>query len=255
MDYSLPKLTLASNDVHLWLTFLDDIQTTELRLVYQMVMTPDEQKEHKRFYYDNHKFQYLITRVLLRTTLSRYCNISPQRWRFLDNKYGRSQIKPIPRVPPFQFCLSHTDGLVALAVVLKREVGLDVENLEIKKTSKTDEQKILSQEEIKQINNFTSKNQKTRYYDYLSLKKSLIKAIGKGAQVNPDQITFHIPKTASQQTTFSTRQRINPANWKFKRVWPSRSHVATVAIRTPRELDNFFTIRRVVPLLGEKIYL
>jgi 4'-phosphopantetheinyl transferase len=75
--------------------------------------------------------RFLLTRALVRTMLSRYAAVAPAEWAFITNVHGRPEILDRPRgVPDLRFNLSHTDGLIACAVTIGREVGIDVEHIQ-----------------------------------------------------------------------------------------------------------------------------
>jgi len=59
--------------------------------------------------------------------LSRAGDLPPSDWRFIVGRFGKPQIDPALGRPRLHFSLSHTRGLVACAVSLDHEVGLDVE--------------------------------------------------------------------------------------------------------------------------------
>ncbi len=74
---------------------------------------------------------FLLTRALVRTTLSRYAAVGPADWTFVANVHGRPEILDRPAgVPDLRFNMSHTDGLIACAVTIGREVGVDVEHID-----------------------------------------------------------------------------------------------------------------------------
>ena len=83
-----------------------------------------------RLVFDRDRRAFLMTRALVRTTLSRYAPVAPADWRFITNAHGRPEILDRPAgVPDLRFNISHTDGLIACAVTIGREVGVDVEHI------------------------------------------------------------------------------------------------------------------------------
>ena len=64
----------------------------------------------------------------MRTTLSRYGTTAPRDWRFVTNAHQCPSVDDSQAgSPSLQFNLSHTDGLIALAVARGVRVGVDVE--------------------------------------------------------------------------------------------------------------------------------
>jgi 4'-phosphopantetheinyl transferase len=144
-------LTLNPDELHLWFAFSDEIQNTELMKAYQNLMTTEEKAQQQRFHFAKHRHQYLVTRALVRTTLSRYCHVKPGDWRFLKNDYGKPKIKTFEGIPELRFNLSHTENLIICGVVLKQEIGVDVEYMERKGATVEIADRFFSQQEVNDL--------------------------------------------------------------------------------------------------------
>ena len=97
---------------------------------YKALMSNDEHERMLRLVFDRDRRAFLITRALVRTMLSRYAAVKPTEWRFIENVHGRPEILDRPAgTPDLRFNISHTDGLIACAVTIGREVGVDVEHI------------------------------------------------------------------------------------------------------------------------------
>ena len=70
---------------------------------------------------------FVITRALVRTQLSRYGPTAPGRLALRHQQHQCPFVDAQAGTPPLHFNLSHTDGLVALAVTRGHRVGVDVE--------------------------------------------------------------------------------------------------------------------------------
>src|SRR5262249_23664902 len=119
---------LSIGQVDIWLTAPDAIDADQLRS-YEMLMDAGESERWQRFRVTKSRLIHLVTRALLRTTLSRYADADPAQWHFETNEYGRPHITAPEIERDLRFNLSHTDGLVALAVTEGCEIGIDVESL------------------------------------------------------------------------------------------------------------------------------
>src|SRR5262245_55994713 len=121
---------LPFNAVH-----VDLLQTTNASALasldaYRTLLSKDEHERMGRFVFERDRKAFLMTRALVRTMLSRYAAIKPADWKFIANVHGRPEILDRPAgVPDLRFNISHTDGLIACAVTIGREVGVDVENI------------------------------------------------------------------------------------------------------------------------------
>jgi len=71
--------------------------------------------------------QYLAARMLTRSTLSCYADVPVQAWQFTANEHGRPAIDWPRKYRDIYFSISHTTGLVVIAVSRNPEIGIDVE--------------------------------------------------------------------------------------------------------------------------------
>src|SRR5207237_784353 len=94
------------------------------------LMSSGERDRHDRLRSADGRKQFLVTRALARTVLSRYAEPAPPAWTFKTNAHGRPEIEGPEGVPPLRFNLSNTTGLVVCAVALDRDIGIDVEDRE-----------------------------------------------------------------------------------------------------------------------------
>ena len=63
-------MNLKSDEIHLWFAFPDEIQHEDLLSAYENMLTEEELTKQRRFYFDRHRHQYLVSRALVRSTLS-----------------------------------------------------------------------------------------------------------------------------------------------------------------------------------------
>ena len=97
---------------------------------YEALLSEDERERMARFVFDHDRHAFVITRAHVRTMLSRYAAVAPADWRFVENVHGRPELFDRPEgTPDLRFNISHTDGLIACAVTIGREVGVDVEHI------------------------------------------------------------------------------------------------------------------------------
>lgn len=53
------------------------------------MLSTEELRQQRRFYFERDRHRYLVTRAMVRTVLSKYAAIAPEQWRFTTNSYGR----------------------------------------------------------------------------------------------------------------------------------------------------------------------
>ena len=110
-----PLLRLETGQIDVWLTSLHDVGG-ELQCAYLRLLSEEERARWARFVAPDARIQYLVSRVLVRTTLSRYAEVSEHAWQFEANRYGRPYVSQPRAWRDIYFNLSNTTGLVVCAV-------------------------------------------------------------------------------------------------------------------------------------------
>jgi 4'-phosphopantetheinyl transferase len=191
-----------------------------------------------------------VTRALVRTTLSAYCpSVEPRAWTFETGPFGRPEILAPPSSPRLRFNVSHTDGLIACAVAVERDIGVDVE--ETRRTIDVEiADRYFSPSEIHELRSLPAEARPSRFFDYWTLKEWYIKARGLGLQLPLDQFAFRIgtaPPTVG--IAFGPEIEDDPASWQFelRRLTP-RHRLAVAIRRRPPEPDLPLRLLPTVPL-------
>ncbi len=175
-------------DVELVQTAAVDISAHEP--IYRQLTTPDENERMARFVFERDRWQFLITRALVRTMLSRYATVAPADWRFITNEYGRPEVLDRPAgVADLRFNLSHTDGLIACAVTVGREVGVDVERI-TRAVTHDIPGRFFAPREVADLRALPEHDQPRVFFDYWTLKEAYIKARGMGLSLPLSDFAF-----------------------------------------------------------------
>lgn len=241
-------LALPPDALHLWFAYPDDIQDEALLSRYQGLLTGEETARWQRFYFAGHRHQYLVTRALIRSTLSLYVDKDPKDWRFQTNPYGKPEIADSPL--PIRFNLSHTDGLVMCAVVLEADIGVDTENTQKTRASADIADHYFAKAEIAALARLDGAQKQQRFFDYWTLKEAYIKARGLGLSLPLDQFSFVLAENQPVQIAFEPGMQDNPDHWQFWQLRPSPAHIAAVAVKANRHQGFRLTMNKVVPLQG-----
>lgn len=244
--------TFQNNNIHLWFAFPDDIRDETLLLEYARMMSVDERARHQRFHFEKDRHQFLVSRALVRTMLSRYTFTMPADIRFLTNEYGRPEVIADGEVSPVRFNLSHTDGLIVCAVVQRFDIGVDVEDMNRKGATVKIANRFFSPQEVSDFNQLADPCKRPRFFDYWTLKESYIKARGMGLSIPLDQFSFHLPENDRILVSFDPRLNDDPAQWRFWTFRPTGRHKASLAVRQGQSAGGSLSIKKVVPLIAEQ---
>ncbi|WP_437911533.1 4'-phosphopantetheinyl transferase superfamily protein [Sorangium sp. So ce302] len=243
-------LTIGPGAAHLWYVFCDSARDEALLEAYHRLMAPDEAAQQARFLFAENRHEYLLTRALVRTVLSKYANVAPEAWSFVRNEFGRPQIAGPPGVPPIRFNLSNTRGLIACLVALDRDVGVDVEDTERASGAVDIADRFFSPGEVRALRALPPERQRARFFEYWTLKESYIKARGMGLAIPLDQFSFHLDDGPAIGISFDPRLGDDRSAWQFALYQPSARHTMAAAIRSGGGPPLSIELRETVPLRG-----
>ncbi|HJY84394.1 MAG TPA: 4'-phosphopantetheinyl transferase superfamily protein, partial [Candidatus Binatia bacterium] len=213
MNHLIP---LTPAEIHLWLAFYDEVVDAPLYSAYRELLNVAEKKQQQRFYFARDRRRYLITRALVRTVLSRYVSIHPNKWVFSTNAYGRPEIfNAQARAERLSFNISHTHSLIVLGVTKRRALGVDVENFLARKASIDIAERYFAPQEIAVLMAAPPDQQQYRFFEYWTFKEAYIKARGMGLALPLDKFSFHYPGDHEVAITIHPELGDDSARWQF----------------------------------------
>lgn len=233
--------------------------------MYQKLLSSDEQEKVLESSCVKTQNERLLARTLVRTTLARYGMEDPSSLRFSTNKFGKpkvywpAQVEDNNSWRPHSLCfnLSHTQSLLACAVTINSEVGIDLEERDRKlsRNLMALARRRFSPEEADWLACFEDPvEQHQRFMQLWTLKEAYVKALGTGIRETPlKDFSFALTPSAKAQSCleravscpvypqaesitmeFSSlmasknKPRIPANRWQFLLLQPSPLHIASV---------------------------
>ena len=276
---SKQKLTLANNEIHLWMTKPEELLgNDELLTTYATLLNSKETAKQQRYKFAKDRHDALITRAFIRDLLSYYADIAPQDWQFEKGEKDKPEIINCPL--PLRFNISHTKNLIICAVTLEDDIGCDVENTGRSNDVLAIAERYFSPTESKELFTLPVAQQRNRFFDYWTLKESYIKAWGLGLAIPLKDFIFNIADTEyNHKELFTIKQNISlsfaehrvdaPQIWRSWLVYPTtamdekQEHRIAISLRSKKpaskkdnqEADNQNTDYQLrffntLPLLG-----
>ncbi|MBR1158102.1 4'-phosphopantetheinyl transferase family protein [Bradyrhizobium elkanii] len=250
----MKALTLLLGEIHLWFARCDDVADDLLRF-YRELLAAEEAKQEMKFYFPHDQRRYLVTRAMVRIILSRYYPaINPRDWMFSLNAFGRPELASDHfAVTGLSFNISHTQGLIALAVARHRRLGVDIENVHARTISIDIADQFFSRVEIASLADTPKRMQQFRFFEYWTLKEAYIKARGMGLSLPLNQFSFHYPQDGIVEMTIQQDLRDDPSRWQLWQFRPvPEVLVALCAERTEVGTLQRLMFRNVVPGVEEQ---
>lgn len=250
----MPELRLNDNEIHFWVSYPDKIQSKKLLLTYSDLMNNEERKRHARFCFERHRHDYLITRALLRTTLSHYAKTLPEDWEFSRNIYGKPKISSMPEAEKLSFSISHTDGMIVCAVTKEKNLGIDVEDSSRAADVIGIAERFFSQQEVQTLSDVPNNEKEDIFYDYWTLKESYIKACGMGLSIPLDDFSFKFTSQNKCHISFFSKKKENTNNWKFMILHLKCRYKIALAVWCNRIQNYDFSLIETIPLLNSHAF-
>ena len=238
---------LGPREVHLWYSRPEQVTDDEHVAELLELLSQEERARYKRFWFDKDRHHFLVAHALVRTTLSRYADIPPLGWQFEANRYGRPEIVGHKINAPLRFNLSHTKGLVVCAVVLDREIGVDVENIGRADADLKIARRFFSPSEVADLEALAPERQSEAFIDYWTLKEAYIKARGMGLAIPLRQFSFHLMKGEPVRISFAPELKDEPSRWQFAQLRPTECHLVSIAVERLGDADVNIVSREIVP--------
>lgn len=136
------------------------------------------------------RLHFVVGRSLTRHVLSRYALTPPNALRFTVNEHGRPSVDWPRSNRNIHFSLSHTPGLIALAVSSIPEIGIDVENVDRQVEISEIAEAVFTQCELDEILRAAPDNERVNFFELWTLKEAYIKARGRGFSLPPRTFAF-----------------------------------------------------------------
>ena len=239
---------LPADQIHLWLASEEDARCQQLYSDYRAMLSHTEQQQERRFRFARDRNRYLVTRALVRTVLSRYSPVAPAEWVFAVNEYGRPSItNPQAVAAGLSFNVSHTHGLILLAVSADRTIGVDLENVHAREIHQDLADRFFAPCEASTLRALPADRRRLRFLEYWTFKESYVKARGMGLSIPLHEFWFRLPGDRDVFFFCDSSQSGNEARWQFWQFRPTPDYLAAVCAEA-RDVATRFIVRRAVPL-------
>jgi 4'-phosphopantetheinyl transferase len=114
---------MRGDEATVWWAHLDDWGAEP----FEDVLSPDERNRAAAFRFPRDRSRFVAARGLLRTLLGDYLGVDPKRIELAYDENGKPRLADGDTA--LRFNLSHSNGVLALALCEGREIGIDIEAL------------------------------------------------------------------------------------------------------------------------------
>jgi 4'-phosphopantetheinyl transferase len=241
---------LTPTTVDVWLISLDDVDA-EIRATCRAWLSESELRQWQRFVLQTPADLFLISRCLLRHALSWYAPVPEDAWQFARSGYGRPYVAAPSAYRDLRFNLSHTSGLVALALRKGGAIGIDVENTTREIDVRGLAERFFAPAETKAVMASGPVQQQERFFAYWTLKEAYIKARGMGLSLPLESFWFEL-EPPPPQLRCTPRCDDQPEGWWFGHFRPTPFHWAALAVASPVGTKPAVRVRQGKPVVARE---
>ena len=240
-------LKAARNDIDLWLVNYQQIQDSAVLEQYAQFLSPEEAKRHERFTFSRDKQQFLVTRALVRWVLAQYLGLDdPGSLEFGASRNGKPELLIETTL---QFNLTHTRGLIALAVMQVEPVGIDVEYLSRQADIVNLAERYFARKEAEDLLALPVAQWNERFYDLWTLKEAYLKACGTGLRTPLSEFCFSF-SGETLEISFSDLLGGDAAAWKFWQLDIDKAFRLSLAVNDMKGHDYRLRVKQGIPVDG-----
>jgi 4'-phosphopantetheinyl transferase len=207
---------LGSQAVHVWYLPPESLTSRELRDDLDGLLDAEERARAGRFHFERDRRIFISSRALLRRALSQYDPTVPHDWKFWTNRYGKPYLTSASAESPvLQFNVTHTQGLVAVAVTRGRQVGIDAEHLDRAVAWSNLAPTVFAPQEVAQLESLREEERPAAFFRFWTLKEAFVKARGQGLSLNLKDFRFVLDTGARPRIEFAAPLADQSERWQF----------------------------------------
>jgi 4'-phosphopantetheinyl transferase len=205
-------MKLIANHIHVWKLSLevDPQRLAQLRAT----LAADELERADRFYFERHRVRFAAGRGLVREILAHYLDAPPARLAFAYNEYGKPTLTG-DHTGALSFNLSHSEATGLLAVSLRGELGVDLEEYRPGKGDGNVAEQYFSRREVACLRAVPAALRTRAFLNCWTRKEAYIKARGMGLSIPLD--SFDVSLTPGEPATLlRTADPAERARWQLR---------------------------------------
>jgi 4'-phosphopantetheinyl transferase len=218
-------LALAGDEVHVWRV---DVRSAYARRDdLWRVLAEDERQKATDLLFEGDRKRFVVSRGVLRVLLGRYLRMQPGSLVFGYNPFGKPFLVGASGV---RFSTSHSHGLVLLAFVRDRDIGVDVEHLRQDLGLDEIAARHFSTREVATLRSLPNDLRKEAFFSCWTRKEAFAKAKGRGLTLPFSR--FEVTLTPGEPAMLlDVEEDISePIRWAMQELIPGPGYAAALVV-------------------------
>ncbi len=237
-------MNLTETQIDLWFANEASFDFDELTSHCLDWLTERDVARYERFYFERHRKEFLLGKVLVRTVLSEYGGLNPSQWKFIENEYGKPALAVGQNGSSIYFNLSHSGDRLVMAVGKHEFLGIDIERSDRKRRVKKIADRYFSARELQPLLELEELAQQERFYDLWTLKEAYIKARGMGLALSLKQFGFDFETGELISLYLDPEMDDNVDGWQFWQLDAGAEYKLALAVKAGDLITNINSYHR-----------
>lgn len=183
---------LRAGEVHIWKIALTSTKAALGNL--PSILSAAEAERSSRFSFEKDQARFISCRASLRLLLSRYTGVPADKIAFRYEPQGKPALAGIAG---WQFNVSHSSDLAAVAISRYDALGIDIELIDPEFPRGEVAPDIFAPDEVRDVDALPPSSQPGYFFQLWTLKEALLKAAGSGLLMDPRTIHIRLDETLS----------------------------------------------------------
>jgi len=226
--YPPADITLNDDAVHVWCASLNQTVSCVERLTRSL--SREECTRAECFYFAKDRLGFVVRRGLLRTILSYYLDIQPDRVKFRYGSHGKPELAEMFLRSTLRFNLSHSERLALYAVTRLRSVGVDVEYVRPIADAAEIVQRYFSLQERAAFLELPASLRLLGFFNCWTRKEAYLKALGDGLARPLDAFAVSLAPGDSARLRSIEGSPRDASRWFLQEMVPASGYVAALAV-------------------------
>lgn len=200
------NIEIDRDAIHVYCCRYDQIDEPQLLNQYHSLLNQAERQRGEGIRTENGKQCFLVSRAMIRSLFGTVIDCPPTALTITADAQGKPFIeRPTTR---WQFNLSHSHGLITLALAYDIAVGVDVEYHHRNINALQLARHFFHSREIQQLESLSTNEQWQHFFKLWTLKEAYVKALGNGLSHALDSFGFTFHQIDSKLTMHSPPQSV-----------------------------------------------
>lgn len=224
----MDKQPFQPDDVHLWSAALN--VADHVYAVLRQSLSPDEWERANKFVFERDRRNFIVARGILREVLASYLDCQPKDIRFQYESYGKPKVRFIKTSSQLEFNLSHSSGLLVLAIASGRQVGVDIERIRPLQNLEQVAANSFSDYEWNVLSTLAPEEKLPGFFRCWTRKEAYLKARGDGLSIPLKSFDMSL---AADNPIGMLSNRLDPnevSRWSFYTFSPEKEFIGALAL-------------------------